>query len=72
MRLFGYARVSTSRQALDGQVRVLQEAGVKPHRIFTDQVSGRSLERRGVLQFNLGSYTSSGPCPPSRPKARKK
>ena len=37
MRLFGYARVSTSRQALDSQLRVLQEAGVKPHRIFTDQ-----------------------------------
>ena len=48
MRLFGYARVSTSRQALDSQVRVLQEAGVKPHRIFTDQVSGRSLERPGL------------------------
>ena len=48
MRLFGYARVSTSRQALDGQVRVLQEAGVKPNRIFTDQVSGRSLDRPGV------------------------
>ena len=48
MRLFGYARVSTSRQALDSQVRVLQEAGVKTHRIFTDQVSGRSLERPGL------------------------
>ena len=48
MRLFGYARVSTSRQALDSQVRVLQEAGVKAHRIFTDQVSGRSLERPGL------------------------
>ena len=36
MRLFGYARVSTSQQALDSQVRVLQEAGVKPHRIFTE------------------------------------
>ena len=48
MRLFGYARVSTSRQALDSQLRVLQEADVKPHRIFTDQVSGRSLERPGL------------------------
>ena len=48
MRLFGYARVSTSRQALDSQVRALQAAGVKPHRIFTDQVSGRSLERPGL------------------------
>ena len=36
MRLFGYARVSTSRQALDSQVRALQVVGVKPHRIFTD------------------------------------
>ena len=48
MRLFGYARVSTSRQALDSQLRVLQEAGVKPHRIFTDQVSGSSLDRPGL------------------------
>ena len=53
MRLFGYARVSTSRQALDSQVRVLQEAGVKPHRIFTDQVSGRSLERPGLNTLQL-------------------
>ena len=36
MILFGYARVSTSRQALDIQIRALQAAGVKPHRIFTD------------------------------------
>ena len=48
MELFGYARVSTSRQALDSQVRALQAGGVKPHRIFTDQVSGRSLERPGL------------------------
>ena len=53
MRLFGYARVSTSRQALDGQVRALQEAGVKSHRIFTDQVSGRSLERPGLKLLQL-------------------
>ena len=57
MRLFGYARVSTSRQALDSQLRVLQEAGVKPHRIFTDQVSGRSLDRPGLntLQLKVGN-----------------
>ncbi len=53
MRLFGYARVSTSRQAFDGQVRALQEAGVKSHRIFTDQVSGRSLERPGLKLLQL-------------------
>ena len=53
MRLFGYARVSTSRQVLDSQLRVLQEAGVKPHRIFTDQVSGRSLDRPGLNTLQL-------------------
>ena len=53
MRLFGYARVSTSHQALDNQIRALQAAGVKPHRIFTDQVSGRSLERPGLNTLQL-------------------
>ena len=53
MRLFGYARVSTSRQALDSQVCALQAAGVIPHRIFTDQVSGRTLERPGLNTLQL-------------------
>ena len=53
MRLFGYARVSTSRQALDNQVRALQAEGVKSHRIFTDQVSGRSFERPGLNMLQL-------------------
>ena len=53
MRLFGYARVSTSQQALDLQVRALQTGGVKPHRIFTDRVSGRSLERPGLKLLQL-------------------
>ena len=53
MRLFGYTRVSTSQQALDSQVRALHSAGVKPHRIFTDQVSGRSLDRAGLKMLQL-------------------
>ncbi len=45
MRLFGYARVSTSQQSLDLQVRALKDAGVKANRIFTDKASGSSTDR---------------------------
>ncbi|CAM4014011.1 recombinase family protein [Serratia silvae] len=45
MRLFGYARVSTSQQSLDIQIKALKEAGVKANRIFTDKVSGSSTDR---------------------------
>jgi DNA invertase Pin-like site-specific DNA recombinase len=48
MRLFGYARVSTSQQSLDGQVKALKEAGVKTSRIFTDKVSGSHVNRDGL------------------------
>ena len=44
MRLFGYARVSTSQQSLDLQVRALKEA----NRIFTDKASGSSTDREGL------------------------
>jgi DNA invertase Pin-like site-specific DNA recombinase len=48
MRLFGYARVSTSQQSLDGQVKALKEAGVETRRIFTDKVSGSHVDRDGL------------------------
>lgn len=48
MRFFGYARVSTSQQSLDIQIRALREAGVKPNRIFTDKASGSSADRPGL------------------------
>lgn len=38
---FGYARVSTSQQSLDIQVRALKDAGVKANRIFTDKATDR-------------------------------
>ena len=53
MRLFGYARVSTSIQSLDLQVKALQEAGVEVHRIFTDKGSGSHLERDGLRLLQL-------------------
>ncbi len=48
MRLFGYARVSTSQQSLDIQVEALKQAGVKPNRIFTDKGSGSHTKREGL------------------------
>ncbi len=48
MRLFGYARVSTSQQSLDLQIIRLEEEGVKSSRIFSDKTTGSKLERSGL------------------------
>ena len=48
MRLFGYARVSTSQQSLDIQLKSLQEAGVKTNRIFSDKMTGSHTDREGL------------------------
>lgn len=48
MRLFGYARVSTSQQSLDIQTKALKSAGVKPSRIFSDKASGNTQNRKGL------------------------
>jgi DNA invertase Pin-like site-specific DNA recombinase len=48
MRFFGYARVSTSQQSLDIQVKALKDAGVKTNRIFTDKASGSCTDRKGL------------------------
>ena len=53
MRLFGYARVSTSQQSLDAQVKALKAAGVKSHRIFTDKASGSHVNRDGLRLLRL-------------------
>ena len=48
LRLFGYARVSTSQQSLDIQCQALKEAGVEERRIFSDKITGSQLEREGL------------------------
>ena len=53
MRLFGYARVSTSQQSLDIQVKTLQTEGAKAHRIFTDKETGSGLNRTGLQLLQL-------------------
>lgn len=53
MRLFGYARVSTSQQSLDIQIKALKEAGVQESRIFTDIASGSHAKRDGLSVLRL-------------------
>jgi DNA invertase Pin-like site-specific DNA recombinase len=53
MRLFGYARVSTSKQSLDIQVSALKNAGVQENRIFTDSISGNRTDRDGLNTLRL-------------------
>ncbi|WP_372369693.1 recombinase family protein [Candidatus Uabimicrobium sp. HlEnr_7] len=48
MRLFGYARVSTSHQSLDIQIKALKHSGVKESRIFSDKASGSNAERKAL------------------------
>lgn len=53
MRLFGYARVSTSQQSLDIQIKALKEAGVLDKRIFTDKATGKHIERQGLKLLQM-------------------
>jgi DNA invertase Pin-like site-specific DNA recombinase len=53
MRLFGYARVSTSQQSLEIQIKALKESGVSISRIFTDKISGSHLDRDGLQLLRL-------------------
>jgi DNA invertase Pin-like site-specific DNA recombinase len=53
MRIFGYARVSTSQQSLDIQIKALEEAGAQTHRIFTDKATGSNTEREGLQLLRL-------------------
>lgn len=53
MRLFGYARVSTSQQSLDIQKKALIDAGVAKHRLFSDKGSGSHINRDGLQLLKI-------------------
>jgi len=45
MALLGYARVSTSHQSLDIQIKRLMDEGIREDRIFADKASGKNDDR---------------------------
>lgn len=53
MRIFGYARVSTSQQSLDLQIAALKAAGVAEHRLFSDKATGSHTARAGLDLLRL-------------------
>ena len=52
-RLFGYARVSTSQQSLNVQVKALKAEGVRSNRLFTDKITGSHVNREGLRLLRL-------------------
>lgn len=58
--LFGYARVSTEDQSLDLQIDALVAAGVPREYIFTEKQSGRTMERRALM--NMIDLMNPGDC----------
>lgn len=51
MRLFGYARVSTSEQSLEIQKQKLINEGVKEFRILFDKSTGNNTKREGLQKL---------------------
>jgi len=46
MAVYGYARVSTTDQNIESQLKALKEAGAS--RIFEDKATGKDIEREGL------------------------
>ena len=51
MKIYGYARVSSTDQNLDRQLDSLTSFGVEPNNIFKDKVSGKNFDRVGYLKM---------------------
>ena len=53
MKLFGYARASTSQQSLEAQVQALQAEGVEASHIFTDMMPAACGNRDGLRSLQM-------------------
>ncbi len=51
MAKLGYARVSTSQQKLDLQIKTLKAQGVRKDRLYSDKASGKSTDRTGLQKL---------------------
>lgn len=51
MAKLGYARVSTSQQKLDLQLKALKTQGIRKDRIYTDKASGKNADRTGLQKL---------------------
>lgn len=48
---YGYARVSTTKQKLDRQVYELLDLGIEPNNIYTDEKTGTTMNRKGLIEL---------------------
>lgn len=61
MKEYGYARVSTTDQNLDRQIKLLTDAGVSDKRIYKDKASGKNFERPQYQELVYGTDRKDSP-----------